>query len=122
MAVAYLLDEHLRGPMWRAVRRHNSSSRWPIDVERVGDPETPPLGTLDPELLLWSEAARRIIVTLDKETMPQHLREHLAAGHHSPGVFVIRRGQSFHDVIELLACVAFASEEAEWQDQIVYIP
>ena len=122
MALAYLLDEHLRGPLWRAVRRHNAKSRDSIDVVRVGDPDAPPLGTLDPDLLLWVEEARRVLVTFDERTMPQHLEEHLAAGHHLPGVFVIRPRQNLKDVIEFLLFAAFASEESEWQDRIVYIP
>jgi hypothetical protein len=38
MALSYLLDEDLRGPLWRHIGRHNSRGANVIDVTRVGDP------------------------------------------------------------------------------------
>ncbi len=122
MALAYVLDEHLRGPLWRAIGRHNSISSNPIDVVRVGDVDMPPLGTLDSDLLIWSEANHRIIVTFDKGTMPKHLAEHLLSGNRVPGIFVIHEHQNLKEVVEFLVFAAEASEESEWQDRIVYIP
>jgi hypothetical protein len=37
MKLRYVLDEHLRGPLWRAIGRHNSAGVYPLDVLRVGD-------------------------------------------------------------------------------------
>lgn len=122
MALAYLFDEHLRGPLCRAIGRQNAKSSDPIDVVRVGDVDAPPLGTLDADLLAWSEAANRIIVTFDKGTMPKHLSEHLRSGNRVPGIFVIREHQNLKGVFEFLAFAAEASDEFEWQDRIVYIP
>ncbi len=122
MALAYVLDEHLRGPLWRAIRRHDPKTSDVINVARVGDSDTPPLGTLDSDLLLWAEEAGRVLVTFDERTMPQHLQEHLAAGHHLPGLFVIRPRQNLKDIVEFLLFAAFASDESEWHDRIVYIP
>src|SRR2546429_4475372 len=51
-------------------------------------PPAPPLGTPDPDNLLWAEQHGRIIVTEDRRTMPVHLADHLQAGRHSPGVFI----------------------------------
>ncbi len=48
----YVLDEHLRGPLWRAIQWHNSSGVYPLDVVRVGDPADLPLGMEDPALFL----------------------------------------------------------------------
>ncbi len=31
MALRYVFDEHLRGPLWRAVVWHNSSGVYPLD-------------------------------------------------------------------------------------------
>ena len=87
MELRYLLDEHLRGPLWRAVQWHNRRGLWPIDVARVGDPADLPLGSLDPEILLWAEREGRIVVSHDRETLPTHLADHLNAGHRSPGTF-----------------------------------
>ena len=49
MALAYLLDENLRGLLWQYIRRHNAQGVSPLDVLRVGDPADLPLGVGDPE-------------------------------------------------------------------------
>jgi len=61
-----------------------------VDVTRVGDPADLPLGTQDPDLLLWAEREQRVVVTMDRQTMLGHLAAHLQSGHHSPGVFLLR--------------------------------
>jgi hypothetical protein len=122
MALCYVLDEHLRGPLWRAIQQHNSSEVYPIDVVRVGDPADLALGTDDPALLLWAEREERILVTHDPDTMPRHLADHLAAGHHSPGVFMIRPRSTLPQIVAFLRDAAYASEAAEWQDRIQFVP
>jgi hypothetical protein len=122
MVLRYVLDEHLRGPLWRAIQWHNSSGVFPLDAVRVGDPADLPLGSEDPALLLWAERDQRILVTQDPDTMPVHLAEHLAAGHHSPGVFMIRRHSTLPQLVSFLQDAAYASELQEWQDRIQFIP
>ena len=85
MSLAYLIDEHLRGPLWTAIQRHNAKGEHAIDAIRVGDPGAPPLGAGDPEILQWAEGNQRVLVTLDESTMPSHLAEHLRDGRQSPG-------------------------------------
>ncbi len=120
MPLTYLLDEHLRGPLWRAVQWHNLRGVRPLNVIRVGDPPDLPLGTADPEILLWAEREARILVSDDRKTMARHLADHLQAGHHSPGIFTFRRLTPLPQVIEFLVLVAYESEAAEWQDRIEY--
>ena len=48
MPLTYLLDEHLRGPLWRAIQRHNALGTDPLDAVRVGDVED----------LLWAASIR----------------------------------------------------------------
>ena len=122
MPLAYLLDENLRRQLWRAIQRHNASATGRINAIRVGDPANLPLGTLDPEILLWAEAAARIVITLDRTTMPGHLAAHLATGHHSLGVFILRAGSTPANVVSMLAYFAHNSDPLEWQDRIEYIP
>jgi hypothetical protein len=122
MALAFLLDEHLRGPLWQAILQHNLRGRERIDVVRVGDPPDLPLAVDDPAILLWAERERRILVTEDRHTMGRHLRDHLATGHHSPGIFITRAGQSIRMVTECLVLIAQAGEPAEFADAITYIP
>ena len=122
MPLGFLLDEHLRGPLWTMIQRHNLSSDLQLDIVRVGDVADLPLGTLDGELLLWAEHENRILVTEDKRTMPRHLAEHLASRHHSPGVFVVRAGFSWGDVLDALVLVAHAGDPADYLDVVTFLP
>jgi hypothetical protein len=122
MPLRFVLDENQRGLLWRAVVRHNQVSAYPIDAVRVGDLPDLPLGSTDPDILLWSEREDRILVGFDKTTLAGHLAEHLQAGHHSPGIFMLRRGSRLSQVVDHLALVAFASDAWEWQDRIEFIP
>jgi hypothetical protein len=117
----YVIDEDLRGLLWRFIIRHNSRGRDVIDVVRVGDFEDLPLGTLDPQILLWCEAHARVLVSHDRSTVPVHLRQHLASGHTCPGVLLVR-DVPLIDVVEFLAAAAHASEPSEWVDRFFYIP
>ena len=122
MPLEFLLDEHLRGPLWTMIQRHNLSSDLRLDIVRVGDIVDLPLGTLDGDLLLWAERENRILVTEDKRTMLRHLAEHLAAGHHSPGVFVVRAGFSWAEVLDALVLVAHAGDPADYSDVVTFLP
>jgi hypothetical protein len=48
----FLLDEHVNRAIQRQLRRLDSQ----IEVLGIGDPEAPPTGTLDPEILVWLES------------------------------------------------------------------
>lgn len=118
----FLLDEHLRGPLWLAILRHNALGGLPIDGARVGDAPDLPLGSDDPTILLWAEREGRILLTEDVHTMPGHLTAHLQSGHHSPGIFVINIGCSIGEIVCHLELVAHAGQADDYQDAIVYVP
>jgi hypothetical protein len=122
MALRFVLDENQRGLLWRAVVRHNHAGVHPLDVVRVGDPPDLPLGSIDPDILVWGERENRILVSFDKATLAGHLASHLQAGHKSPGIFMVRRGCGLAQVVAHLALVAYASDAWEWQDRIEFIP
>ena len=63
MPLAYLFDEHLRGPLWRAIESHNRRAAERIDAVPVGEVEDLPLGTDDQDLLAWTERENRVLVT-----------------------------------------------------------
>jgi len=122
MALNYLLDEHLRGILWQAFQHHNASGVNPVDVKQVGDPPDLPLGTPDPDLLLWCERTSRIVVTLDRNTMPKHLAAHLRQGHHSPGVFILQPGYTVAELVAALVLAAYIYDPMEVQDQVIFLP
>src|SRR4051794_10612036 len=105
MPIRSLLDEQLRGPLWSSVRRYNALGVYPLDVVRVGDPLAPPLGTPDPDLLVWAEHESRLLVTRYKRSMPAHFHRHLQSGRRSPGVLLVRDRTRMSQVLSHLTAV-----------------
>src|SRR4051812_43480142 len=69
MALRYLLDEHFRGDLWRAILDHNARSSSPIDAVRVGDLPDLQLSTPDSDIRRWAEHAGCVLVSRDRRTM-----------------------------------------------------
>jgi hypothetical protein len=117
----FLLDEHLRGPLWEAIQAHNASQvALSIRAYRVGDWPAPSLGTDDPDLLLWAERESCIIVSCDRQTMASYFWEHINSSRHLPGLILLPNVFSIPEVLEFLILSAHASEPDEWRDRIVY--
>jgi hypothetical protein len=123
MPLRFLLDEDLRGKaLWQAIRRYNSANADTIDVTRVGDSADLPLGAKDPDVLIWAEWRGRILLSRDESSMKTHFVNHLRAGRHSPGLFLVRKGSRLLEVVDFLVAAAYASEPADWRNQWAYIP
>jgi Domain of unknown function (DUF5615) len=122
MALRYVFDENLRGPLWAAICRANARRPEPIEITRVGDEADLPLRTTDPELLRWAEDHHCVVVSSDVRTMPVHHRAHLEAGRHCPGVFLIELPCSIPLIVEALLYYAEESDEDLWRDRIIFIP
>ena len=54
--------------------------------------------------------------------MPVHLKDHLAAGHHVPAIFILNPDMTMGETIDELAFLWAASEPDEYADQIEYLP
>jgi hypothetical protein len=117
-AIRYLLDENvdpvLAGEM---LKREPDMVVW-----RVGIPGAPRKGTLDPDILAWCEAHSFVLVTNNRQSMPSHLRDHLAAGRHVPGILVLNPHTRLGDVLEDLRLIWLLADPAEYQDQIAFLP
>lgn len=122
MTLPYLLDENLRGVLWRTSQRHNIRGIDPLDVVRVGGPADLPLSTPDPDILLWAEREGRILISLDERTLVGHLAHHLHLGHHSPGIYILRQHSLLRQILDFLVEASYHSDPAEWQDRVEYIP
>ena len=115
----FLLDEHVPHAIQSQLLRLDSE----IDVLAVGQPLAPPKGTSDPDILAWIERTGYILVTANRRTTPEHMRAHCAAaGHHVPGIFLLRRGASLGQVIEQLYLLWAASDAKEYVDRLLYLP
>jgi hypothetical protein len=116
--IGYLLDENIP----HAIRDQLFRRERTIEVLAVGDDTGPPVGTPDAELLQWIEKSGHILVSRNRRTLPQHLREHLGAGHHVPGIFLLRRKYPFSQVIEDLLLIWESGHPEDFLDQLIYLP
>lgn len=114
----FLIDENISPEYRTQLLRHESS----LTVLAVGDEGAPERGTKDPEILVWCEQNQFNLITNNRDSMPQHLKDHLAAGNHVPGIFTISRKVPMRLIIEELLLIAGASDEDEYIDEIKYLP
>lgn len=116
--IQYLLDEHVDPDLRTGLLR-----RWPgIVVWCIGEPGAPERSTSDPDILLWCEKHRFILVTNNRSTMPVHLADHLSTDGHIPGVFILNTGLSMGDTIEDLGIVWAAGDPRDYADIVSYMP
>lgn len=116
--IRYLVDEDTTHAISDQLRRRQPD----MVVLTVGDDLAPPRGTLDPGILLWLEREGYCLIARNRRSMPAHLRDHLAADHHMPGIFTLRARASIGQIIDDLLLIWGASHPGEYQDQIVHIP
>ncbi len=116
--IKYLFDENVN-ISFKVTLRHE---RPDIESYRIGDPGFPKNGTLDPEILFWCDINGFILVTNNRASMPVHLEDHIRAGRHIPGIFILNANMSLRETIEELALIWEASDTDEYQDQIRFLP
>ena len=109
MSLQYLIDENVSPVYPKQIRRREPS----IIIKVVGEPETPPKGTLDPEILDWCEENNFVLITNNRTSMPVHLSDHLAKNRHVPGIFILNPNLSVGENLEELILAALASEVDE---------
>jgi len=114
----FLLDEHVNPRLKMAVHQQVPE----IVMWCIGDPGAPPRGTPDPDILLWCETKGFSLVTNNRTSMPVHLRHHLAAGKHAPGIFILNARMTIGQTAEELALIWGASEPDEYSDLVIFLP
>lgn len=114
----YLMDENVNSIYPNQLRRRAPD----LVIRSVGEPDTPPKSTLDPEILLWCETYNFVLVTNNRASMPVHLVDHIAQGHHVPGILILNPDMSIGETLDELVLIAGGSFEEEYQDQIVHLP
>jgi len=116
--VRYLIDESARLSVVAALRRAEPT----MDVWRVGQASMPPFGTLDPDILVFCEQQQRVLVSLDRASMLDHVAAHHATGGHTWGVLLVTRRCTLRQLLDDLILIWTASEAEEWCDTIHYLP
>ncbi len=119
MKIRFLLDENISPRLKIALRRLDME----MDVLRVGDEGAPVLGTPDPEILQFLAVSRRLLVTENRSTIPEHLTDYYAAGGTSHwGILWVRPDTTMGQLAASLHLIWAASEAEEWQDQTGWVP
>lgn len=116
--VRYLLDEHIEPTLRTQLIRHEME----MIVWIIGDPGAPARGMSDPDILLWCETNDFLLVTRNRSSMPVHLKAHLEAGHHIPGILTLNPDMTMGETIDELRLIWGASNPEEFKDLVVYLP
>ena len=118
MKVKFLLDENLTPCLKMAVLRLNPK----VNIARIGEPNTLPLGSLDPEVLLYLDRSQRLLITDNRTSMPGHLKEHWQQGNHIWGLLWTRPNTPMRILAQELVLIWEATEAEEWLDCLDWIP
>jgi uncharacterized protein DUF5615 len=114
----FLLDENV-DPILQTVAKR----RWPeVVVWIVGERDAPAKTTSDPEILLWCEAHGFSLITNNRTSMPIHLQDHLNAGRHVPGIFILKPEMTWDQTAEQMALLSGAALPEEYSGRINYFP
>lgn len=117
-SIRILFDENAPRAVDRGLRRRLSRA----DIFRAGEPSAPPKGTADAALLVWCGETGRVLVSLDRRTIPLAFGDHLTAGRCSAGVFLIGRDAPLPRILDDLVLLIGATEAEEWIDRLVFLP
>jgi hypothetical protein len=114
--IHFLADEDFDNDILRALRRRRPT----IDVVRVQDVGLS--GQPDPAVLAWAAEHGRVLLTHDTATLVGHALARLGAGRPMRGVLVAPQTAPIAAVIADLELIDEASEAADWDGRVVYLP
>jgi predicted nuclease of predicted toxin-antitoxin system len=109
-------DENFDGDIVRGLLRRLPE----LDIVRVQDvglAETP-----DPIILAWAAGENRILLTHDRDTMPNFAYDRILAGEPMPGVFLVSNRLAKGEAIEQLLLAVDCLSEEDCKDQVKYFP
>jgi predicted nuclease of predicted toxin-antitoxin system len=96
-------DENFDGDILRGLFRRRPD----LDVVRVQDVGLS--GAADPAVLTWAAAEGRILLTHDRDTMPNFAYDRVRAGEPMPGVFLVSDlmpvGQAIDELLLAVECL-----------------
>lgn len=106
-------DADVNGEIIRGLRRRLPE----IDLLRVQD--ALPEGIPDPEILAWTAAESRVLITNDRNSMVGFAYQRVAEGEPVPGLIVTTNEQSIGSAIDDILLIAEYMPEEEMRDQVV---
>lgn len=100
-----LIDQDFDHDILRGLERRISNLDY-VTTAEMGLSRTP-----DPLLLEWAMNKRRVILTHDQSTMPNHIAERMSSGQDIFGVIIVPRSLSLRLAIEELELIVGGSDE-----------
>ena len=79
-------------------------------------------GMSDAEVLALAMRQQRVLVSHDVSTMPAQYRAFRATEVRSPGVFLVPQSAEVGTAIESLLLIWLASDAADWENRLVWLP
>lgn len=79
-------------------------------------------GYEDPDLLRWTAAHERILLSHDKKTIPHYVRELVAGGLILPGVILVIKSVSLGRLIDDLEVTIACGRPEDFRDDVFYLP
>ena len=92
------------------------------DLDIVSAQDANLSGSSDPTILDWAARENRVLLTHDRDTMPNFLYERLIAGEPMSGVFLVRNRMSKGQVVDERFWAVHCLSEEDCKDQIKYFP
>ena len=114
--IRFLADENLSGTLQAALKHRLLN----IDIVRVQD--TSIYGAADEEVLEYSAATQRILLTHDKNTLIPLAYERIAAGLSMPGVIYIDKPFDFDLVIRDFEFILAVDEPEYFDNKVLWSP
>lgn len=111
-----LIDQDFDHDILRGLERRIPELDYVTNAE-MGLSKTP-----DPELLEWAMDNRRVLLTHDQSTMPDHIAERMSSGEDIFGVIIVPRSLSIRLAIEELELIVLGSDEKEYFNRYLYLP
>jgi hypothetical protein len=111
-----LVDENFNNDVVRGLLRRQPN----LDLMRAQDVGLS--GADDETVLEWAAQNNRVLVTHDVSTITRFAYDRVREGKRMPGVFEVSRSTSMSLLIDDLLLIAEASREAEWENQVYFLP
>lgn len=112
----FLADENFNNEILRGLQRRIPDA----DITRAQDTEL--AGKPDPQLLAWAAEHSYLVLSHDYNTLRGFFYERVKAGLPVPGLFLAHGTQPIGSVIESLVLIVAASEAAEWEGRVTFLP
>ena len=115
MNVRFLADADLKFQIVVAVRQLEPA----VDFQSAN--EAGLTGVKDSDVLLYAARERRIVVSHDRSSMPDHFFSFIRS-HQSPGLIIVSQRFPISAAANDLVLMWAASKPAEWENKVVFLP